>query len=443
MSALQFFETQQRFAQAVFSGKYRFLLFGGAIRGGKSYVAIGLVITLAKIFPGSRWAIVRKDLPTLRRNTIPTFNKIAPRPFCGEVNKSEWNVKCSNGSEILFFAESAAHDPEFERWKGLEVNGFLFEEANECTEDSFNKAIERAGTWTASGTTQPLPLILATCNPARNWVKRLFYDPWFKGMLEAPYFYMPSKVTDNPHLTPEYLESLEYLKKNNPAAYNRFVLGDWNTEEDPEQLISFEWFEAAKAVAFVDGKNALGVDVARFGKDDTTLAHTKGNKLFRIEAHHGLGIDQTAALTSIRINEGPIDSEHVKIDTVGLGAGVADILTRDGYTITEVVGGAKPLFREESFYTFFNLRSQIWWELREGLRNGELFIDLPEGKILGRLFEDLTTVRYSISGDKVIKVESKDELKKRIGRSPDYGDAYVYAHANMVADDLEDDLVMF
>jgi hypothetical protein len=449
---LCFFETQQQFAQAVFSGAYRYLLFGGAIRGGKSYVSIGLILALAKIFPGSRWAIVRKDLPTLKRNTIPTFEKIAPRPFCGRINRSDWTVKCANGSEIIFFPESLKQDQDLDRWKGLEVNGFALEEANELSEASFNKSIERAGSWTSKGEHQPPPLVLLTCNPARNWVYRSFYLPWRDGTLEAPYYYLPSRPADNPTLTAEYLESLEQLKDRDAATYKRFVRGDWEQDTDPRQLTAYEWCLAACDVEPEEGIAALGVDVARFGGDDTTMAHKRGNRLHRLEQHSGLSIDKTAALVELRINRQAgdtakgepewlfdVDPVNVKVDSVGLGAGVVDILHGEGLEVREVVGGARPIPRaanddgRETSYKFANLRSQLWWEAREAFRTGAVCVDLPPGRRRNELFEDLCAPRYEITGDKVIRVESKDATKARLGRSPDKGDAFVYAWAELEA----------
>lgn len=218
---------QDTFAEAVFSGKYRYLGYGGAIRSGKSAVAIILAQTLARIYPGSRWAIVRKDLPTLRRNVLPTFQKFRIDGFCTPVNQSTWLSKCSNGSELVFFTESIKDDPDLDRWKGLEVNGFILEEGNELQEVSWRKAIERAGSWIVPHIeVQPPPLIIVTCNPSAGWVKRVFYDPYTNGSLDEPYYFQKATIADNPHLEPAYIESLKSLPKRE---YDRFVLGDWST----------------------------------------------------------------------------------------------------------------------------------------------------------------------------------------------------------------------
>lgn len=216
---------QERFFEAVFSGHHTELAYGGGIRSGKSATALILAQLLCKIYPGSRWAVVRKDLPTLRRNVLPTFEKFRIEGFCGEVNQSDWTAKCSNGSAIIFFTESISEDPELNRWRGLEVNGFLLEEANELQEASRRKAIERAGSWILPpGHEQPPPLIISTFNPSGGWVKRIFYDPWKAGTLPRGRYFQPATIRDNPHIPQAYLDSLKALPERD---YQRFVEGDW------------------------------------------------------------------------------------------------------------------------------------------------------------------------------------------------------------------------
>lgn len=211
-------------------GKSLYIGFGGGIRGTKTFGCLSLLLTLCRVFPGSRWAVVRKDLPTLRRNTLPSFNKLRREhfpDFAGEVNQSEWTATCSNGSQILFFPESADTDPELDRWKGLEVNGFLLEEADELQEKSFHKAMERAGAWIMpEGERQPPPYIFCTFNPCANWPKHVFYEPWRNGTIAPPYAFIPATQADNPFVP----EQVRKAWKNMPEMeYKRFVEGDWDT----------------------------------------------------------------------------------------------------------------------------------------------------------------------------------------------------------------------
>lgn len=222
------FPKQIEFLEAVFSGDFDFVLYGGSIRGGKTFAGIGCILLLSKIYPGSRWAIVRDTLPTLKRNTIPSFWKVVPENFVKSYNQDTQTVTFTNGSQVLFFAENYDQDKELNRWKGLEVSGFLLEEVNELHEKSFNKAIERAGSHIIKATDhQPKPIILATCNPARNWVRDRIFYPWKHETLNDRWKYIPARIFDNPHISKEYLNAL----KNMPTfEYEVFVNGNWEIE---------------------------------------------------------------------------------------------------------------------------------------------------------------------------------------------------------------------
>lgn len=221
---------QRQFAEAVISGKYKWLYYGGAIRGGKSYCVMAVLFALCKLYPGSRWAIVRKDLPTLRRNILPVFRKLKPPTFT-DFNQSTWEAYHENGSCIILFPESHAGDKGYNRWQGLEVNGFWLEEANELQRTSWDWALQRAGSYLIPRSqhnpspVQPLPYILLTSNPAGNWVKRLFYTPWKTKQLKPPFFYLPATIHDNPGLPQEYLDSLENLPDRD---YQVYVMGNWD-----------------------------------------------------------------------------------------------------------------------------------------------------------------------------------------------------------------------
>lgn len=219
------FPKQIEFLEAVFSKKYRVILYGGAIRGGKTFAGLGALILLCKGYPKSRWAVVRDSLPTLKRNTIPSWEKIRPTNFIQSYNQETQVVTFNNGSQIIFFPENYDMDKELDRWKGLEVNGFLLEEANELQIKSFYKAIERAGSNVIDK--KPPPLVMLTCNPNNSWVKTLIYDPWKEGTLPDAYRYIPSRIFDNPYVASDdlYMESLKLMPK---YEYEVFVEGNWD-----------------------------------------------------------------------------------------------------------------------------------------------------------------------------------------------------------------------
>lgn len=220
------FPKQDEFLEAVFSNKYNFIMYGGSIRGGKTFAGLGALLLLSKMYPKSKWVIVRNTLQTLKLNTIPSFRKLCPQSFIKNYNQDIQTVTFTNDSQIIFLGENYADDKELNRFKGLECNGFLFEEINECQQITFYKAIERAGSHIIEK--QPKPIILATCNPANNWVKELIYDKWKSNILPENWLYIPSKITDNPYIPQDYLESLKSMPK---YEYEVFVEGNWDLQE--------------------------------------------------------------------------------------------------------------------------------------------------------------------------------------------------------------------
>ena len=387
---LQFSPTplQDRFITDVFSGKWRFFGLGGAIRGGKTISVVECLFLLCKIFPGSRWAIVRKDLPRIRRNTIPTIEKFAPRPFVGKLDKAEWKYRCANGSEILLIAEQLPTDPDLDRFKGLEVNGFVLEEANEVSEQTANKCTERLGSWIIRPTDanphpkQPPALILATFNPADNWVREWFYDPWREGRIEPPYYFLPALPTDNPYNTEEQWAAWREL----PAEqYQRFIEGDWAAIIDPYQLLTYAQVMEAANVEPERGRKREGLDVASGGDDDTVFCLIDGNVIDGavLEVHHHWDEPTTAERARQRMQLHGIAPADYVVDSVGIGSGVYNMLRRWGRPVRAFVAGGKAVTRlvqpeggptrnaatgisrerppvVKSMFTFFNLRSQAW-----------------------------------------------------------------------------------
>ena len=125
---------QLEFLEAVFSGKYSFLCYGGAMGGGKTYVCLMALILLCKAFPKSKWCVIRESVPTLKRTSIESFKKLVPSNFVQSYNQKDQKWTFKNGSEIFFMAEDFSNDKELDRFKGLEVNGFLLEQIEELQE---------------------------------------------------------------------------------------------------------------------------------------------------------------------------------------------------------------------------------------------------------------------------------------------------------------------
>ncbi len=173
----------------------------------------------------------------------------------------------------------------------------------------------------------------------------------------------------------------------------------------------------------LEGDRGLGVDVANseFG-DKGAFAHGVDNVLVKVEDFPCPNANELGHKVYRIMKDEKIKPENLGVDGVGVGAGTVNTLYEDGITDEDIslLGSARPEEIEGMEEEFVNLRSQMWWILREDLRNGELII--PEDD---ELWADLLTPRWSIKNGK-IAVESKEDIKKRLGRSPNKGDAVIY-----------------
>jgi len=435
-------DKQTEFAEAVFSGDYTRLLFGGGVGGGKTTGTLLIICALAKIYPGSRWVVVRQDRPTLRRNTLPSFWKTCPQPFFhpDRYNKSDMIATAINGSRIEFIPESYSEDPELKKFDGLEVNGFVLEEADELQVATYLKCIERSGRWIINP--MPLPYILLTCNPHQGFLKEVFYTPWKKKELLPPYFFTRSLVGDNPHQNKEYIKNLQEIKKRAPALYRRLVEGSWEAEDSLQQLIGWDYlYDSQDRFYFdddVDLEISLGVDVGRYGKDATVFTVLKGTHDVGYNIEKQVSIDktsipETAKMTKDFINKYIIPHDRVFVDVVGLGGGVYDILEEEGYYVQQIIGGSKPIEQiTDGGFKFKDLNAQIGWNIKMYIEEGKL-----GGLIDDELRSDLGAQGYDIIGDKAIRLWSKDVLKKILNRSPDKGDSFKYAYWGQIYDYIQ------
>jgi len=205
------------------------------------------------------------------------------------------------------------------------------------------------------------------------------------------------------------------------AAYQVRVLGEFPTQGDnaviPIGLVNAAQKRYAETPA--DGRLHLGVDVARFGDDETVIRPRRGDKALEPRVIHGAdNVDVAgAALELARAlrrppHYGEPEIPVVKIDEIGNGSGVVDVLSRSQEVETIGVNVAESATTEG----MHRLRDQLWFGLRDWLQTGAIEDD-------PKLLSELVAPTYGFDVRGRAQVESKDEIKKRLGRSPDRADA--------------------
>lgn len=247
--------------------------------------------------------------------------------------------------------------------------------------------------------------------------------------------FIPARVTDNKYyMETGYMSTLQALPE---PLRSQMLYGDFGAgiEDDPWQVIPTEWVEAAQArwkpledmriLHRGDFKmDSYGLDVARGGGDNTIGFPRYGywydnpNVLEGKDSPDG-PTSASFAVSHIR------DHAPIHVDVIGVGASTYDFLKQSGIHVVPVdVRNAATSFDRSGQLSFYNLRSQLWWQFREALdpAYGSTVALPPEPNLLA----DLTAPRWALQGTK-IKVESREEIIKRIGRSPDYGSAIINA----------------
>ena len=156
----------------------------------------------------------------------------------------------------------------------------------------------------------------------------------------------------------------------------------------------------------------MGVDVARFGPDQTVFARRHGRKLEPLLKFRGLNTMQVAARIIEEKRKNNIDI--IMIDGVGLGAGVVDRCRQLGHEVIEVLSGTFP--DNENKDVVYNKRAEMWYRMRDWLDTAEIPDD-------AELDADLTGIRNTFDTKHRIQMEKKSDMKKRGLASPDCGDA--------------------
>lgn len=206
------------------------------------------------------------------------------------------------------------------------------------------------------------------------------------------------------------------------------------------------------ARAFVDadedvrgeGTLTLGVDVARYGEDKSVVAARRGRLCWIEDDWRGMDTVYTAEQV-VRIAErlahkdanGRVaETIEIRVDGIGVGAGVVDTLKAAAikyerkhrkpcwYTVREMNGSARPpkeLGGSQAGYG--NARAYWHDQLKHQMRSGRVRLESHE-----QLADELRACRFRYSSGKMY-IESKEEIRSRGGKSPDFSDAIVYVSA--------------
>ena len=431
--------------------------FGGAAGGGKTDLAIGLALTRHL-----RTGLFRQNGTELQGVVDRIAEVLGTRDGFNGSDRI-WRFRRWDGRDAQVELGSFPAPGDVRKYQGRPHDLLVFDEASNMRQEDVRFLMG----WLRTTDPQQRCRVLMTFNPPTSaegrwvvgyfapWLDRTHPRPakpgevrWFavidgrdvevdgpaqvehNGQRITPQSrtFVPSRVTDNPYLMATgYTATLDALPEplRSQMRYGDFAAG---IEDDPWQVIPTAWVEAAQARWLRPGTlppmDSVGVDVARGGRDSTVIAR-----------RHGWWFDTLVRLPGSQTPDGAAvagqvvalqrDRAVVHIDVIGVGASPFDILRDAGVQVVGVnVAEAAVSMDSSGRLRFANLRSELWWRMREALdpkaNNG---IALPPDPML---LADLCAPTWRLKGQ-TLQVASREEIYERIGRSPDSASALILA----------------
>lgn len=227
-------------------------------------------------------------------------------------------------------------------------------------------------------------------------------------------------------ITPQWAEEKRQEHGEESAYYLSRVKAEFPTQ-GVDALISLAWCEQAKARPATDsgGVVEIGVDVAREGDDESGYVLRCGPDILVWDFWRLPDTTQTAGRVAAVARAYGERVRRIRVDVIGIGAGVADMLRQQfGDVVEDVNVGAGPSEgqRPPGEPAPLNLKAELYWRLRELLRGGHI-----NGLEDEEMISQLVATRYGTTLRGQMKIEFKEDYKKRVGRSPDRAEALLLA----------------
>jgi hypothetical protein len=408
-------EKQTQAIDLIEDNKTKEIIYGGGAGSGKTALGVYSILKNALKYDGSRWLIGRAVLKTLKETTLNSFYDVCRMQGLKAGTHYQYNAQSNiitfqNGSTILlkdlFLYPS---DPNFDELGSLEITGAFIDECNQVSEKAWN--IVKSRIRYKIDEFGLIPKMLGTCNPAKGFVYNNFYKPHKEGKLEDDKAFIQALATDNPFISPHYIESLKTLDKQ---SRERLLYGNWEYDDNDNALIEYDKIvDLFRNEHVPAGKGYISADIARFGKDKTLIMVWSGFRVIEIHKLANKATNEVAAYIKHLAKKHSIPYSQIICDEDGVGGGVVD------YGFKGFVNNSKALTGN-----YINLKSECYYKLAELINQAGVWVMSEDVTIKKELTEELEWVqRHNADKDGKLAVLPKDKVKEHLGRSPDISDA--------------------
>jgi len=394
------------------------ILYGGSVGSAKSTLGCIWVISMCLKYSKTRYLIGRSKYTQLRLTTMKTLVDVLNWMDL----KSDVHYNLNNQTNVLTFINKSEiifkdlayfpSDPEYDSLGSLEITGAFLDEASQLDYKVYN--IIKTRIRYKLNEYKLIPKLLLTCNPSQGWLKKEFYIPYIEQSLESNKQFVQALPSDNPYLPESYIETLKSLPTE---SYKRLYLGDWNFNDDINNIFKYEHIINSMFSLDINQTNEkyISADIGRYGTDLSVIVVWVGNVIVEIQSYQKNSIPQLATEVESYMKSYNIKRTNVICDDNGVGGGLTDILKCKGFISNE-----RPINGEN----YNNLKTQCYVKLSELFNKGEISININNPTLIDKIMEELLVIKLkNVDKDTKVTINTKDEQKRILGHSPDFGDA--------------------
>ncbi len=372
---------------------------------GKTMSLIEKVRLACEEFPRNLIMFLRKEFVDLRDSTIKDWNENT-----GIIVGSNRDAVFRNGSIVMF-----RHGGELlgNNLNNMNLGGFAIEQGEELeSDDVFFKLQGRL----RRKNVRHFGAVIANTN-GHNWI----YNNWkARQGMDKEYPLFEANSFDNADILPEKtIEDWKNLEFKKPKTYRRFVMNSWDEMDAVDLVIDPELVRDAvgRELGVIRPiRRVVSIDVSRYGDDKTVFYAIENGLCLGKEVHEKKSTMEIVGRALL------FAEKHgclwFAVDEIGVGAGVVDRLKELNKSVIGVNSSEKSIDPEH----YYNLRAEIYAYGAHQLQEHRVSILHEDFE----LREQLSWAKYKIvKSNGQVQIESKDEIKKRYGRSPDEADAFL------------------
>lgn len=415
--------TQQLEAGRAIVEKRRVSIRSGHGTGKSSFLSWCVIWFLSSYFPAKVpcTAPTSHQLEDVLWSEIAKWHRVMASAFPAFGGQFEWTagayrVKSAPNESFAVARTSRPERPEALQGFHSDHILFLIDEASGVADNVFEVA---EGALSTDGA-----YVVMAANPTRQ--SGYFFDSHHK--MRSSWAALHWSGIDSPMVSREYIANMAKKYGEQSSVYKVRVLGEFIGANDG--VIPLELCVAAvsRDIAPIGGNIVWGLDVARFGDDSTSLAKRQANvQLEPVKEWWGKDLMQTCGLVKEEWDITAITGNRptaINVDVIGIGAGVVDRLKELGLPAFGInVAESEAVNAGPRKYN--RLRDELWFKSREWFEARNcVFCDDDD------TIAELTGPSYSILSNGLLKVEGKDEMKKRGVKSPNRADAWNMTFAN-------------